>query len=396
MIRKCLKISQIATDMQSKKLIFTILSMSLLTVMAGAAIAPALGRINEHFAGESPVLVQLILSMPALFIIISTLFFGSLCRRFSTRTIALIGLIGYVVSGAGAFFADGIVVLLILRALLGVSVGMIMPLSTGLLTYYFPPEEQASLMGLSGAMNQLGGVIANLLAGLLAGINWNFAFIVYLLGLVAIVLVLKYLPEEHLNSSGRISVKLLGKYHGSVVSLFLLMIVFFVYPTNFAVSASRLTTLSPNVITVIMVSLDFVACLAGLVFGSLMKHMPKMMKYLSPLLFACAYLLMGLCPEVLALALGSAIIGVATGVGLPYLNTVASFKGGKDAAATVMPLMSAALYLGQFVSPLIVLPVGNVLFGGTDATAPFKTAAIFATVFLLYAIACRKDLEIDS
>lgn len=396
MIRKCLKISQIATDMQSKKLIFTILSMSLLTVMAGAAIAPALGRINEHFAGESPVLVQLILSMPALFIIISTLFFGSLCRRFSTRTIALIGLIGYVVSGAGAFFADGIVVLLILRVLLGVSVGMIMPLSTGLLTYYFPPEEQASLMGLSGAMNQLGGVIANLLAGLLAGINWNFAFIVYLLGLVAIVLVLKYLPEEHLNSSGRISVKLLGKHHGSVVSLFLLMIVFFVYPTNFAVSASRLTTLSPNVITVIMVSLDFVACLAGLVFGSLMKHMPKMMKYLSPLLFACAYLLMGLCPEVLALALGSAIIGVATGVGLPYLNTVASFKGGKDAAATVMPLMSAALYLGQFVSPLIVLPVGNVLFGGTDATAPFKTAAIFATVFLLYAIACRKDLEIDS
>lgn len=396
MIRKCLKISQIATDMQSKKLIFTILSMSLLTVMAGAAIAPALGRINEHFAGESPVLVQLILSMPALFIIISTLFFGSLCRRFSTRTIALIGLIGYVVSGAGAFFADGIIVLLILRALLGVSVGMIMPLSTGLLTYYFPPEEQASLMGLSGAMNQLGGVIANLLAGLLAGINWNFAFIVYLLGLVAIVLVLKYLPEEHLNSSGRISVKLLGKYHGSVVSLFLLMIVFFVYPTNFAVSASRLTTLSPNVITVIMVSLDFVACLAGLVFGSLMKRMPKMMKYLSPLLFACAYLLMGLCPEVQALALGSAIIGVATGVGLPYLNTVASFKGGKDAAATVMPLMSAALYLGQFVSPLIVLPVGNVLFGGADATAPFKTAAIFATVFLLYAIACRKDLEIAS
>lgn len=396
MIRKCLKISQIATDMQSKKLIFTILSMSLLTVMAGAAIAPALGRINEHFAGESPVLVQLILSMPALFIIISTLFFGSLCRRFSTRTIALIGLIGYVVSGAGAFFADGIVVLLILRALLGVSVGMIMPLSTGLLTYYFPPEEQASLMGLSGAMNQLGGVIANLLAGLLAGINWNFAFIVYLLGLVAIVLVLKYLPEEHLNSSGRISVKLLGKYHGSVVSMFLLMIVFFVYPTNFAVSASQLTTLSPNVITVIMVSLDFVACLAGLVFGSLMKRMPKMMKYLSPLLFACAYLLMGLCPEVRALALGSAIIGVATGVGLPYLNTVASFKGGKDAAATVMPLMSAALYLGQFVSPLIVLPVGNVLFGGTDATAPFKTAAIFATVFLLYAIACRKDLEIAS
>lgn len=396
MIRKCLKISLITTDMQSKKLIFTILSMSLLTVMAGAAIAPALGRINEHFAGESPVLVQLIISMPALFIIISTLFFGALCRRFSTRTIALIGLIGYVVTGAGAFFVDGIVPLLILRALLGVCVGMIMPLSTGLLTYYFPPEEQASLMGLSGAMNQLGGVIANLLAGLLAGISWNFAFIVYLLGIAAIVLVLRYLPAEHINSSGRISLKLLGKYHGSVGALFLLMIVFFVYPTNFAVSASRLATLSPNVITIIMVSLDFVACIVGLVFGSMMKRMPKTMKYLAPLLFACAYLLMGLHPEVWALALGSAIIGVATGVGLPYLNTVASFKGGKDAAATVMPLMSAALYLGQFISPIVVLPLGNAIFGNADATAPFKTAAIFAAFFLLYTIVCHKSLRTAS
>jgi hypothetical protein len=35
-----------------------------------------------------------------------------------------------------------------------------MPLSTGLLAFYFPPEEQARLMGLSAAMNQMGGVVA--------------------------------------------------------------------------------------------------------------------------------------------------------------------------------------------------------------------------------------------
>ncbi|MCK8623347.1 hypothetical protein [Prevotella sp. E13-27] len=47
--------------------------------------------------------------------------------------------------------------------------------------------------------------------------------------------------------------------------------------------------------------------------------------------------------------LGSAFIGIANGVGIPYLNTIASIKGGKDSAITVMPLLSAALYLGQFV-----------------------------------------------
>ena len=70
---------------------------------------------------------------------------------------------------------DDIYVLLLLRAILGISVGLIMPLSTGLLAYYFPPEEQARLMGLSAAMNQMGGVVATLLAGLLATIEWNYA-----------------------------------------------------------------------------------------------------------------------------------------------------------------------------------------------------------------------------
>jgi len=38
----------------SKKVTATILSMSLLTVMAGAAIAPALGIIKAHFQSLPP------------------------------------------------------------------------------------------------------------------------------------------------------------------------------------------------------------------------------------------------------------------------------------------------------------------------------------------------------
>lgn len=127
----------------SKKVTSTILSMSLLTVMAGAAIAPALGIIKQHFAGEPQLLVQFIVSIPALFIIITNLFFLTISRHFKTRAIALTGLVLYVVAGAGCFFAQSIYAILVLRALLGISVGLIMPLSTGLLAYYYPPEEQA-------------------------------------------------------------------------------------------------------------------------------------------------------------------------------------------------------------------------------------------------------------
>jgi len=48
---------------------------------------------------------------------------------------------------AGAF--SNIWLVLAFRALVGMGVGIIMPLSTGLLSFYFPPEEQDKLMGWS-------------------------------------------------------------------------------------------------------------------------------------------------------------------------------------------------------------------------------------------------------
>ncbi len=366
-----------------KRLLYTILSISLLTVMAGAAIAPALGVINAHFAGRNPLLIQLIVSLPALFIILTNLFFPWLCRLMKTRTLALTGLGLYVLSGAGAFFVDDIWVLLGFRALMGVSVGMIMPLSTGLLAYYFPPEEQAGLMGLSAAMNQMGGVVATFLAGVLAGIGWNYAFLVYLLGMIAVVLVALFLPNERLHGRGGVSLSLLRRFHPSVVGMFLVMILFFIYPTNFALTASG--TLSEMGVTLTMVGLDVVAFLVGLCFGFLMKRFASPMKYVAPLGFAAGYLCLAAGSGVVWLLAGSALIGIANGIGVPYLNTIGSVKAGKEAATTVMPLLSAALYLGQFLSPLIVSPAAS-----ATGSKPYAIGVVIALIYLFQAFLTRK------
>ena len=279
-----------------------------------------------------------------------------------------------------------------MRALLGVSVGLIMPLSTGLLAYYFPPEQQARLMGLSAAMNQMGGVIATLLAGLLATIQWNYAFLVYLIGLIAVVMVWLWLPDAQLGSSNQHGTPFkpnqLLKFHPSVTGMLLLMILFFIFPTNFAIIASRQTGLSAEAITMIMVGLDVVAFFVGLAFGTLMRRFRMSIKYFAPLFFLLGYAAY-LVPAIPMAILGSAFIGIATGVGVPYLNTIASIKGGRDSATTVMPLLSAALYLGQFVSPLIVMPLSRSLFGVEDILGPYKVGAVFSIVFLLQVCATR-------
>ncbi len=373
----------------SKKVTFTILSISLLTVMAGAAMAPALGTIREHFSSSSDILIQFVVSLPALFIIITNLWFSYICRFFKTKTIAVVGLLLYVTSGSVAFFADNMVLLLILRSLLGISVGLIMPLSTGLLSFYFPPKEQAKLMGLAGAMSQMGGVIATMLAGLLANIAWNYAFLVYLLGLIALTLVLAYLPNDRITASGNISIKSLSKFHPSVTGMLFVMVIFFIFPTNFAIISSQTTNLSSAEITIIMVGLDLVAVFMGLLFGKIMNVMPKIMKYFAPLLFMFGYICYAYGVSSAYLIVGSLLIGMANGIAIPYLNTIASIKGGKDAATTVMPLISASLYLGQFISPIIVNPLSKALFNQNDISSPYKIGITICILFLIQTFLTR-------
>lgn len=371
----------------TKTVTATILSMSLLTVMAAAAIAPAMGIIRQHFASAPDMLVQLIISLPALFIILTNLLFLPISRVLRTRAIAIIGLVLYVAAGTGCFFVDNIHLLLLMRALLGVSVGLIMPLSTGLLSYFYPPEEQARLMGLSAAMNQMGGVVGTLLAGMLASIAWNYAFLVYLFGLIALVMIVCWLPNEKLGSSNKrgkvFEPRQLLKFHPSVIGMLLLTMVFFVFPTNFAIITSRQLQLDTTAITLIMVALDLLAFFVGLVFGHLMHRFRTSIKFFPPIVLIIGYAFYAEASNVAMLLIGSAFIGVGNGIGVPYLLTIASIKGGKNSATTVMPLLSASLYLGQFISPILILPLAELLFGTHDVTGPYRVAVLISLLFLL-------------
>ena len=205
----------------------------------------------------------------------------------------------------------------------------------------------------------------------------------YLLGLIAVILVAAFLPNERLSGRGGVSLSLLRRFHPSVVGMFLVMVLFFIYPTNFALTASE--TLSEMSVTLVMVGLDVVAFLVGLVFGALMKHFAAQMKYVAPLGFAAGYLCLAVGDGLVWLLAGSVLIGIANGIGVPYLNTIGSVKAGKEAATTVMPLLSAALYLGQFLSPLIVSPIAS-----AAGISTYFVGVGIAALYLLQAVLTRK------
>ena len=380
---------------RGKMFVGSILSLSLLTVMAGAAVAPALGVIRSYFIDCNPLLVQMIISIPAIFIVLTNFFFSKLCSKFGSKTLVLVGLAFYTIGGilAGAF--DHIGLVLVMRALVGIGVGIIMPLSTGLLVFYFPPWRLSALMGYSSAMNQLGGVIATLLSGLLASISGRASFLVYLLGLISIILCCFFLPNDRIQSDeDRAAAEKAGitlkKYYAYIFGMFLLMTIFFIYPTNFAIEVANEGVINQKYIALIMAMMDLIAFFGGLLFVSVKKVLGNISKFLAPVLFLAGYLLLALVGGWLGTLTGSVLIGFANGAGIPYIISSASQKAGRSAVTTVMPLLSAALYLAQFLCPILMS--GVTLAFGDVHRLPYFFAGVLSVIFIFWS-ALMPNLE---
>ncbi len=383
-----------------KNLAISILSLSLLTVMAGAAVAPALGIIREHFAGVNQLLVQMIISTPALFIVLTSFVFQKLTARYRARDLLMVGLAFYTLGGACAGIIDNIYCVLIFRAFVGIGVGIIMPMSTGLLSFYFTRDKQDVLMGYSSAMNQMGGAVATLLSGLLAAVSWRLSFLVYLMGLISVVLCLIFLPNEYIGRSEATAASVpaeqkksstFKEYYSFIIAMFLLMVTFFVFPCEFALETTKEGIIPQHYISVIMAGMDIIAFLGGLSFVHVKKIAGSSTRIVAPLMFAVGYVFLAFVGGWPGAIVGSILVGFANGLGIPFIIATASRKAGKAAGSTIMPMLSAALYLAQFVTPVILSACERIFAGLAAAHLTYCVALAFAILFALWSLLAIRE-----
>lgn len=377
-----------------KMLMVAIVSLSMLTVMAGAAVAPALNVIKAHFSDCNPMYVQMVVSMPAIFIFLTSFIFPKLCNHMGSRTLVLLGLALYTIGGCAAGLFNNIILVLIMRAIVGLGVGIIMPLSTGLLAFYFPPDDQVRLMGISSAMNQMGGVIATLIAGVLSAISWKATFLVYLMGFISIALCLIFMPndrmhqEEH-HDSAKGHWHVFTKYNSHIIAMFLHMSMFFIYPTNFAIETVKEAVVPAGFIAIIMAGMDVVAFFGGLLFVRTKLILKDKMRFFAPIIFLIGYALMALIGGWVGILVGSVFIGFANGAGVPFIMSEASMIAGKSAATTVMPMLSAALYLGQFMSPILTGAISGIF--GDILYLPYYFGIAISAIAVLWSFRIKAD-----
>ena len=175
----------------------TLLLTSTLTIRAGATISPSLPAIESHFAGSDNVeiLTRLVLTLPALFIVICAPFAGGLADRFGRRPLLIAATLLYGLSGMSGLITDSLAGLLVGRALLGVAVAGVMTTATALVGDYFRGPTRDLFMGYHSAFVGFGGLVFLTGGGMLADLPWRAPFSVYGLSLLLIPAVMAFIDE---------------------------------------------------------------------------------------------------------------------------------------------------------------------------------------------------------
>lgn len=368
--------------------LWAVLSLSMANALVGTGISPALGVIRQTFPEAPKILVQMIVSLPSLLVIAVAVPFAWLGRRFSVRKLCGAGLLLFLAGGLLGGLAIDIYTLVLTRIVIGVGYGLMMPLSVGLLSYFFTKEEQHRLNGGIVIWSSVSSIICMVLAGYLAAISWRAVFLVYLFGIPCLLLCLRHIPDVTVSGpvkeekkGGRGTLGVIKKTWVYAAGTFVVFVGYFAILNNCSSIILAEGLISGEKVGIIMSFQTVSSLITGLYIGKLKKLLGK---HMSTFIWVCAIgglLSLYVRGSLLMTVLGLILFGVALASAVGTFNAEACIACEREeslAAGSVIMFMRS---LGQFSSPL-VLGFMSGIGGVQNIRFPYEGAAILS-VFMM-------------
>lgn len=351
----------------TKLTLLAIMLCSMLMLMGGAAVAPALPLINEVFP-DSEFLVSLIITLPSLAIAVLGFAIGALADRFGKVRVLTLSLLVFVVAGVAGFFLDDLMAILVARFILGIGVGGVSATVTALIAEYYVGMDRAKVMSYQSAAMGVGVLILEYTGGSLAEISWREPFLVYLIGVPILLLCILSMREPVRQVSSEAQVRHGSANKGTIilcyVTIFMLMLMAFLVPTKF-----------PYFLEGIGVSSSVTGLFLGVhgVSNAVVSLMyRRFVQVISPFnLMGAGFIVMGvglcllmLSPTVVMAVVVMVLTGMAIGMIVPAVaNTLAS-QATASTSGKIMGGYTTCLNFGQFSISLVSVPL-FVLAGST-------------------------------
>lgn len=370
-------------------------SVSALTSLPGLAVSPISEKLLTVFHTATDLEIQMLTTLPSLLIIPFILFAGFISERVGDIRLLYIGLWLYLVSGALYFFCTSMTQLIVVSALLGVGAGIIIPLSTSLVSKFFSGEQRTKQYGYVSALTNITLVVATAVTGYLADIQWRLPFVVYLLPLVSIVLVpaiksceknISYKKNDNtaVETTGGVNYRVLVKY-----MLYYLLITYLVMVVSIDMPFLLGKYGYDSAVSGMVTSIFFIAMmLPGLFINRIIAVLRSGILVFSLLLIALGLVDVFFNSSLLFIVLGCVAAGVGYGIAQPYIYDVTASLAPPQKSTYALALLMTMNYVAILISPFLVDWCQS-LFDVKGERFPFALNAVVGAVALLFLLVRR-------
>jgi len=352
-----------------------------------AALGPVLPAIADHFGGQSggAFAAQMILTMPAIGVILGGLVGGLSVERWGPRRVLIAALLGYGVLGVSGFFVDELSWLLAARFLLGFCVAQVGTAIGTIVGSWYQGVARARLLGYQSAVAGAFAVSGLLLSGLLAEMGgWRTPFLLYAFAFAVLILVVGALPAsagQTAQREERVSLRpLVGLWPVYALAMFLfvgyfmtsIQLSFLLAEDGFDSALIRSVAIASGV-------------LAGGVFGGCYGRFYARLgergtQILLTAMMAAGLAIIGFSSSLPLLILGAILSGGGGGMIPPHIGGILLNRVPADIRARAVGLEFTVLYIADFVNPLIMTPLRAAIGIHGAFLAAAATLAVAAVV----------------
>ena len=377
--------------------LLAIWSVSAIASLPGLAITPILGDLNRVFPKVTDLEIQMLTSLPSLLIIPFVLLSGKLSVGRDKLKILTVGLLIFFLSGVACIFARSITWLIVISCVLGIGAGMVIPLSTGLIVDYFTGDYRVRQLGYSSAINNLTLVVATVVTGYLADVNWHLPFLVYTLPGISLALSF-FLKRQPSAAEPQQSIQMRHKRIDRSKLVGLMLFYFFItyavlavaFYTAFLVDDYKIHSSFSGV----LISLFFLAImLPGLFIDRIIAWLKQNVNLVSLALVCAGLLCVGIFHGRAMLVVGVLLAGFGYGVMQPVIYDKAATIAPPRSATLALSFVMAMNYLAVMICPFIV-DLFRHLFHTPSNRFPFFFNAALALVVALVAWRRRENFTL--
>jgi ACDE family multidrug resistance protein len=366
-------------------------SVGLIVMMTVAAIVPAFPKIVEAFEINKQTVGLLITAFSLPCFLFAPLG-GIIADRLGRKRLLVSSLLLSGIFGGACAFAPDFKSLVILRILHGVAGAPLPSISLTIISDLFSGTKRNEAIGFNNSVMYMGYIMYPILGGALAGIAWNYPFLLFPLSIPLGVVALTSLhcPESKNVQSLRDylegtlhylkSWKVVWLFSATMITYILLFGGFFIY---FTILLGSRFHAHPLTIGLFISMIGLVTAITSSQVGRLSKRFSTVSLIVGAfVIYAFAMAMVPVMPRLWLCLLPTIFFGIAHGLNLPSLAVMASQITPLEHRAGFMAIQGTMIPLGMTVAA----PIMGLFFNLTNLNNTFFIAALIALIIPLMAI----------